>query len=308
MRTSKDDGMWMRLWPLGVALVPIVMLVGGLWPGARHRFSAKWIREQRAPITEELAAEVENVRWRQRTGALLGALLGLAVALPVAVAFDPADDEGLILGLAVWIVPIMLTGVGRCTSGAIGAIREVRGPVRVAHPSAARLSDFVTRTGLAAVRIEVLGIVAIAVLAIRRLPWNGFGFGPGGSGFVWAAVGLVTLSWVVAEMVAGQLVARPQPSADAAALFWRETLRGERLRDVYLLPASLGPVVSLIISDSLPRPSGSAEEDTFGAVVMVAMIVVPLVSVAAQSLVGRPPSSRRRTAALLAARQSYERL
>jgi hypothetical protein len=101
MRTSKDDGMWMRLWPLGVALVPIVMLVGGLWPGARHRFSAKWIREQRAPITEELAAEVENVRWRQRTGALLGALLGLAVALPVAVAFDPADDEGLILGLAV---------------------------------------------------------------------------------------------------------------------------------------------------------------------------------------------------------------
>jgi len=232
--------MWTILWPLSIALIPMLVLLAGLLPGARRRFSAKWIRERRAPITDELVDEVEDVRWRQRTGALVGAFVGLAVALPVALTHDPLDGDGLILDLAVWIVPILSIGIGRCASGTVDAIQEVRGSVRVAHAWAPHLTDFITRTGLVAVRLEVVGISAVAVVAIRRLSWSGFGFGADQTGFVWAAVALLSLSWVAAEMVARRLIARPQPSADAATLFWRETLRGERLRDVYLLPASLG--------------------------------------------------------------------
>ena len=58
----------------GAAIMIIVLLIG-LRPVARCRFSATWIREQRAPITAELRTEVENARWQQRVGGIAGSIV-----------------------------------------------------------------------------------------------------------------------------------------------------------------------------------------------------------------------------------------
>ena len=64
--------MWWAWLPMSGGAIVIIVLLIGLRPGARRRFSATWIREQKAPISADLRREVENARWHQRVGMLVG--------------------------------------------------------------------------------------------------------------------------------------------------------------------------------------------------------------------------------------------
>jgi hypothetical protein len=66
---------WWSWLPMSGAAIMIIVLLIGLRPVARCRFSATWIREQRAPITAELRTEVENARWQQRVGGIAGSIV-----------------------------------------------------------------------------------------------------------------------------------------------------------------------------------------------------------------------------------------
>ncbi|GAA3614987.1 hypothetical protein GCM10022236_16150 [Microlunatus ginsengisoli] len=288
--------------PVAFCLAVAVWLLVLQFPPARRRLSARWIREQRAPITDELTREVEAARWRQQVGALLGGLLGLIALIPITARFDPADDSSLVVTMLSWLLPIAGVFVGRGVSGLYGAALEIRGPIRVANATAARMSDYVRRAGLGVVRLEVLLVVVAASCALWSSSQLEGTSDRGHPAFAGTTLALVVLSWAAAEVVAHRLVARPLPSADAVSLFWRDALRGERLRDIFSLPAMIGMLSPLTITESLPPSHGSAAAGTTWHVVTALHIATYVLALAAQILLRDQPANRHRKAALRAAR------
>ena len=291
--------------PMFSGIVVLVVLLISLRPGFRHRHSARWIRDQGAPITPDLRAEVETTRWRQHIGSLIGAAVGLAVAVPLIrrVSFD--DDRSLFLSMVALFVPIVLMTVGSNVSSLMSALQDVGGTVRVAQSWAPRMSDFGDRAGLVTVRITTLTLLGAAVAAVRLPSWQGFGFDDDQSGYAWCIlVGLVVV-WTTSELMTRRLVAQPQPSGDATTLFWRSAIRGERVTEVFMLPASLGLLILTLISLTLPRTRGPADEVMWD-LLMGLMVVIPILGIISNQLLNRGPSGPHREAALQAARRAHE--
>ena len=288
---------------IGLAAAFVAVMLVGMRPSARRRFSAQWIRKQNAPITAELTAEVEDVLWHQLVGGLVGGLAGLIVVLPAYLRFDPTDAQSLTPGLAAWVAPFILIFVGRGVTSLVFAFRDSRGPIRVAKSWAPRLTDYVSRVGLVIMRVEMVVLLTAGLAATQVPSWIGVNFDPGQSVYVWGSVAVVALIWAGVELVAHRLVAQPLPSADAITLFWRDALRGERLRDVCRLPAFLGILAPQVISNALPRFYGAPAGATGSLLVMVFSILILLLALSAQLVLLRPPNSRRGDAVLIAARR-----
>jgi hypothetical protein len=98
-----------------------------LGPSARRRVSAKWIRDQDAPITAELISEVEDARWHQLVGGLVGMLAWLSLVIPAFLRFDPTSGQRMTPSLAVGIAPLVLIFVGRSVTSLVFALRDSRG-------------------------------------------------------------------------------------------------------------------------------------------------------------------------------------
>ncbi len=285
--------------------IVLVFLLNSLRPGFRHRHSARWICDQGAPITPDLRAEVETTRWRQHIGSLIGAAAGLAAAVPPIrrVSFD--DDRSLFLSMVALFVPIVLMTVGSNVSSLMSALQDVGGTMRVAQSWAPRMTDFVNRAGLLTVRISTLTLLGSAFAAVRLPSWQGFGFDDDQSGYAWCIlVGLVVV-WTTSELMTRRLVAQPQPSGDATTLFWRSAIRGERVTEVFMLPASLGLLILTLISLTLPRTRGPADEVMWD-LLMGLMVVIPILGIISNQLIHRGPSGPHREAARQAARRAYE--
>ena len=291
---------------IGLAVALAVLMLVGVRPSVRRRFSAQWIRHQEAPITAELTAEVEDARWHQFVGGMVGGLAGLIVVIPAYLRFDPTDAQSLTPGLAAWIAPFVLIFVGRGVTSLAFALRDSRGSIRVAKSWAPRLTDYVSRIGLVAMRVEMVVLLAAGLAATQVPSWTGLAFDPGQSVYVWGSLAVVALIWAGVELVAHRLVAQPLPSADAITLFWRDALRGERLRDLCRLPAFVGLLAPQVISNSLPRFYGTPAAGTGPLVVLVISLLILLLAVSAPLLLLRPPNSHRRDAVLIAARHSYQ--
>ena len=295
---------WAWLPMIGAAVVIIVLLTG-LRPGARRRFSATWIREQAAPITPDLRKEVEDARWHRQVGMLVGGLVGLTVAVVLIRRFGFYDDRGVFLTFVAFLVPLVLMTVGSNVASLVNALHDVEGTVRVAHSWAPRLTDFVNRPGLVVVRIAALILCGLALAATQVPTWQGFGFGEDQSGYAWCVLAALVLIWAGSELVARRLVEQPQPSGNAIALYWRNAVRGERLGEVCSLPASLGLLIISLIGQALPRTRGPAD-DVMWNLLMASIIVIGTLAPIGQHLINRGPSGRHREAAAEAARNAYE--
>ena len=244
---------------VGMAVMAIVLflwLVIGQRPGAKSWFSRKWIGDQDAPITAELKSEVEQARWRLGVGGLLGGLINFLILIPV-MAHLGYDDRDMVIHSAVGLLPFMLMFVGWGVGGVVAVIREVRGPVRVASPQAARLRDFVHPLGLVLMRLELAILLGGGVAATQYPRWTGTSFDPFAFGVLWAVIVAVALVWAAAELIAHRLIASPQPSADALSLFWRDALRSGYLRVIFWAACVLGWTAPSAITSTLPRSWGT---------------------------------------------------
>jgi hypothetical protein len=168
------------------------------------------------------------------------------------------------------------------------------------------LTDYVSRFGLVVLQVEMVVLLTAGLAATQVPSWTRLAFGPGQSVDVWGSLAVVALFWAGAEVIAHRLVAQPLPSADAITLFWRDALRGERLRELCRLPAFLGLLAPQVISNSLPRFYGSPAAATGPLVVLVLSVLMLQLTFAASILLSRPPSSHRGDAVLVAARRSYQ--
>lgn len=257
-------------------------------------------------MTAELVREVENSRWHQFVGGMLGLLIGLLFVLPVNLAFDPTDERSLTRSMAVLVVPFVLIFVGRGISGLVFALEKVSGSIRVAKSWAPRLTDYVSRIGLVVMRVEMVVVLTAGLAATQSPSLTGASFEPGQSVYVWGSIVVVALMWAGVELVAHRLVGQPQPSADAATLFWCDALRGEVLRDVCRQLPWLGVLVPQVISQSLPRFYGTPAAWTGPGVVFASSTVILLLAFGASMLLIRSPTSRRNDALLVAARRSWQ--
>ena len=297
------------LWAIALGIGLLVWLWILLLPSGRRRLSAKWIREHRAPITDELIREVETARRDQQLGAILGGLIGLVAATAVTLRLDPTDDDHqsfFLFLLLIWFPIAIGTFAGRGVIGLFGAVREIRGPTRVVSARASRLTDYVSRSGLTVVRVEILLVVAALGVAIGLLSWAGSGFGPDESGPLWAVLSLLCLIWIAAEVVARRLVALPLPSTDAVTLFWRDALRGGRLRDICVLPASACFMVPTLMKISMPTLDHSVGPDLIFGASLAMFVVVMALTLIAQRLLRSQPSTQQHQALFQAARQTYQ--
>ena len=150
--------------------------------------------------------------------------------------------------------------VGSNVASLVSALQDVEGTVRVANSWAPRLSDFVNRPGLVIVRIAALILCGVAFVTTQLPSWQGPGFGEDQSGYAWCIFLALSAIWATTELVARRLVEQPQPSGDALALFWRNAVRGERLREVCALPASLGLPTIVLIIDAMPHTRGPNDD------------------------------------------------
>lgn len=295
---------WIALAPIVIAGVGlVVMLVWAVAPGGRRRVSRSWIRQRGAPVTVDIVGEIEETLWRRRIGGLIGLLIGLAVVVPVVGQWDSTQDQALAPYFATFIVPYLLLGVGGDIAGLGGDTRDIGDHGR-APTDSTRLSDYVSRSGLVLVRISTLAIAGTAASALLLVSWAGWGFGPDESGYAWGVLVLITVIWVVVEMAARRLVARPLPGSDALTLFWRQALRGERLREHYRFLATLGFLLPLLVRTSLPHPS--PDERLMTLEVSLLSLAALVLGGVAQVVLLRVPSTARRRESLQAARRGYE--
>lgn len=256
-------GWWIVMVPLGLLAVLLVgALLMGLLPGARRRYSAGWISQRSAIITPASRAEVETVRWRRRTASYLASLIGLLIVGALAfVWWDPYGDRDSFLGLGIWIVPIALVSLGRSGATALGAAREVRGPVRVAHSRAPRITDYVSRSGLVMSRITSTLVICYGVAVLSAPLWPGVQVRHSDPSSVWVLLATVTICCVASEVLARKIVHQPVVSSDGESLFWLDQLRGEQLGEICSLPASVGYFTGMMVltsSPSVANPPGLA--------------------------------------------------
>lgn len=286
----------------------IILLLVGLRPTARRRWSARWIRDHHAAITPALRREVEDVRWRQRTGAMAGGLVGLAVVAPVSLRFDPTDDDSMLPALAVMIVPFVLVFVGAGVGGLIAAMQQTDGSIRVAPSQAPRHSDFVSWPGLMLMRAQMVVLIAAGLAATQLPSWTGVAFSPVQAGFLGGSIVVIAVAWIVSELLARRLVCSPLPSGDPVTLFWRTALRGERLREIFRLPACLGYLAPLVISQALPRFYGTPAMSTGPDIVLAFSLLAIGLCFASQLLLLRMPQAKTQQTLRLAAGRSREQV
>lgn len=281
-----------------LAAACVVALLIGRRPSGRAWFMRRWITQQDAPITPEVAGEVSAVRWRTFAGMLVGAMVGLLGSIPSIVRFDPSDDASLAVTQATYIIPFALMCVGAGIGGFLAAARDVRGPVRVASTQTPRLSDSVHWSALLVTRVQMALLIAAALAATRYDSWTGNSVGPLQQALLAGVIVGLPLVWVVVEVVARRLVAAPQPSADAISFFWRDAVRGDLLRQLWGLPAVLGLLVPPLISGTLPRSYGTPAQSIGPDVVLWISLTFLVLYLLAQGLLKVTPRTRRRAALL----------
>jgi len=280
------------------AVACAVALLIGRRPSGRAWFTRRWITQQDAPITPEVAGEVSAVLWRTFAGMLVGAMVGLLGSLPSIVRFDPSDNASLAVTQAAYILPFALMCVGAGIGGFLAAARDVRGPVRVASTQTPRLADSVHWSALLVTRVQMALLIAAALAATRYDSWTGNSFGPLQHALLAGVIVGLPLVWVVVEVVARRLVAAPQPSADAISFFWRDAVRGDLLRQLWQLPAVLGLLVPPLISETLPRSYGTPAQNIGPNVVLWISLTFLVLYLLAQSLLKVTPRTRRRATLL----------
>lgn len=281
-----------------VAVGCAVVLLIGQRPSGRGWFTRRWIIQQDAPITPEVASEVGTVWWRTFAGTLVGAMLGMLASVPSSVLFDPSDDASLAVSQASFILPFALMCVGAGIGGFLAARRDVRGPVRVASAHSPRLSDSVHWFALLLIRVQMALLIAAALAATRYDTWTGNSFGPLQHVLLDGVIVGLPVVWVSVEVVARRLVGAPQASPDAINFFWRDAIRGDLLRQLWRLPAVLGYMVPPLISETLPRSYGTPAQNIGPDVVLWISLTFLALSVLAQCLLSLTPRTRRRAALL----------
>jgi hypothetical protein len=187
------------------AACAVVLLVGRR-PSGRAWFTGRWITQQDAPITPEVASEVSAVWWRTFAGMLVGAMVGMLASIPSIVWFDPSDDASLAVTSATGILPFALMCVGAGIGGFLAAARDVRGPVRVASTQTPRLADSVHWSALLVIRVQVALLIAAALAATQYDTWTGNSFGPLQHVLLEGVIVGLPAVWVVVEVVARRLV------------------------------------------------------------------------------------------------------
>lgn len=275
------------------AVGTLVWFLVGLRPTGRQRWSAAWISQRGTDISPELRREVEDIRWRQQAGLLVGMLAGFTIAIPVSFRFDPAVEESMLPALAVLVLPVVLGCVGETVSGLVGAIRESRGPIRVAASRRARLSDVVSTAGLISMRLQMVVLVAGGLAATQVPRWSGVPFSPRQAVYLYGAVIGVVIVWATAELMARRLLARPLPSSDPMTLFWRNALRGERVSDLCRVPVVLGYLTPMLISQTIPRTYGTPAMYLGPTLVFGFSLVVLGLTVTSQMLLQKAPKAQR---------------
>ena len=287
---------------LSVAAACAVALFLGRRPSGRAWFTRRWIVQQDAPITPEVADEVSTVRWRTFAGMLVGGMVGLLASIPGSASFDPSDDASLAADQASFILPVALMWVGSGIGGLLAAARDVRGTVRVASTQTPRLADSVHWSALLVIRVQMALLIAAALAATRYDDWTGNSFGPLQHALLRGVLVGLPLVWVVVEVVARRLVAAPRPSADAISSFWRDAVRGDLLRQLWGLPAVLGLLVPTLISETLPRSYGTPAQGIGPDVVLWTSLSFLAFFLLAQILLNVTPKTRRRATLLRDAR------
>lgn len=295
--------MWSALVPAAAAAALALWWVVGLRPGARRRHSREWIRRQHAPITTTVAQEVEAVRWRARTVDLAGMLVAACLCTAVAVRVDATSDDSY-FGMLAFGLPLLLIFVASSVVTLLRKAWHARGPRRVARAWKPRLTDYVSRSGLVAIRLYVVVILTAVVASLVALDWDGFGFGPDQSGRAWIVLAIVVLSLGGAEVVAHRLLSQPLRSGDPLELFWRDALRADDIRAAYRLPMSVVFLVSVLMTDAFPRSAW--QDDRIGTAAITAMPILILLGIPVMVLLDGVPTSRHRSVALAAARQTME--
>lgn len=281
-----------------VAAACAVGLVIGRRPGVQAGFTRRWIIQQDAPITPELAGEVSAVRWRAFAGMLFGGMIGWLASIPSNVRFDPSDDASLAVTQASYVLPFALMCAGAGIGGFLTAARDVRGPVRVASTQTPRLADSVHWSALLVIRVQMALLMAAALAATRYYAWTGNSFGRLQHALLLGVIVGLPVVWVVVEVVSHRLVATPQPSADAISFFWRDAVRGDLLRQLWGLPAVLGLLAPPLISETLPRSYGTPAQGIGPDVVFWTSLTFLALYLLAQGLLNVTPKTRRRAALL----------
>ncbi len=281
-----------------VAAACAVALVIGRRPSARTWYARRWITQQDAPITPEVAGEVTAVQWRTFAGTLAGGMVGMLASIPSSVWFDPSDDASLAVTSATGILPLALMCVGAGIGGFLTAARDVRGPVRVASTQTPRLADSVHWSALLVIRVQMALLIGAALAATRYDTWTGNSFGPVQHTLLVGAIMGLPAVWVVVEVAARRLVAAPQPSSDAISFFWRDAVRGDLLRQLWQLPAALGLLVPPLISETLPRSYGTPAQGIGPDVVYWISLTFLALYLLAQVLLNVTPKTKRRATLL----------
>lgn len=284
---------------VGCAALAIAFVLNASVHPPRASATRRWIAKRQAPITPAVGTVVER-RLAQRSFASgIGALIGLAIAIGLLRTVG-ADTPTL----GVWVVVILTIAGGAVGLGVPAfhsAVRPVTGIIRVAHSSAARISDFINPTAVRLVRGSA-ALAVIAALVSALLPfWRGPGFGPDRSGAVWVGLVALLLSWAAAEFAVRRLLDQPQPSAGAVELVWDDAIRGQLFGDLFSIPCSLA-IAAAALSALADASTVPAPYWTFPFLIGI-LLVTPITMVTALVVLvlGNGAVQSRRSAAIAAA-------